>query len=523
MGKSWSSPPLGLITVAALLPKDWEPILVDCNIEPLTDEAILSADLIFTGGMIPQRKECLAIIERVRALGRPVVVGGPDVTSSPDIFARADFRILGEAESVIDQFVEAWRSGTKSMVISAEKYTFDITQSPLPRFDLVKLDRYLEVSVQFSRGCPFTCEFCDIIELFGRVPRAKTNAQILSELDRLYELGHRGNINFVDDNLIGNKKAVKALLGPLIEWQKQHGYPFELLTEASINLADDDELLRLLREANFQNIFVGIETPDEDTLVATRKKQNTRRSIAESIARIHASGIQVLAGFILGFDGDRETIAKDMIECIEASAIPVCMIGLLTALPETQLSRRLEKEGRLNPAEDLDFTRIFDATDVGDQSTAGLNFRTIRSRRAILSDYKTVLDAVYEPRAYFGRVATAGRRFKRSLNVPFSLAFALRDMRGFFGIMRRLAWPNPRLLWLFITVIIPAILANPVAARQTVSALIFYFDMGPFAGGMSKMLADKLLDFDDSEHDHAEHLQGAPPTTLDTHDVRLHA
>lgn len=492
MGKSWSSPPLGLATVAALLPQDWLPTLIDCNIEPLTDEAILAADIVLTGGMIPQRNECLAIIERVRALGRPVAVGGPDVTSSPDVFAAADFRILGEGEGVIDKFVEAWRSGVGNAVLSAEKYAVDMTRSPIPRFDLIKLDRYLSIGVQFSRGCPFTCEFCDIIELFGRVPRTKTNAQIFAELDRLYELGHRGTVDFVDDNLIGNKKAVKALLGPLAEWQRRHGYPFDLFTEASINLADDVELLRMMHAANFLTVFVGIETPDEATLAAARKKQNTRRSIAESIARINAAGMQVHAGFIIGFDGDRETIAADMARCIDEAAIPVCMIGLLTALPETQLSRRLEKEGRLDPATDLDFARMLGATTVADQGSTGLNFRTQRERRSILADYRAVLDAVYLPEAYFRRVAKAGRRFCSPVKAPFQIGRTFRDMRGFFGIMRRLVWPDPKLFWLFLTVVLPAIIANPGGARSTVTLLIYYFDLVPYARFMSALLETEL-------------------------------
>lgn len=492
MGKSWSSPPLGLTTVAALLPRDWRLKLVDCNIEQLTDEDVLDADLVMTGGMIPQRKECLGIIDRVRALGRPVAVGGPDVTSSPDVFAAADFRILGEAEAVMDEFVQAWRSGVRRSVLRAEKFTVDVTRSPIPRFDLVKLDRYLTVGVQFSRGCPFTCEFCDIIELFGRTPRVKTIEQILAELDCLHALGHRGMVDFVDDNFIGNKKAIKALLGPLAEWQKKHGFPFELFTEASINLADDEELLRMMRAANFTIIFVGIETPDPATLAATRKKQNVKRSIPESIARINAAGIQVHAGFILGFDGDRDSIARDMIACIEAAAIPVCMIGLLTALPETQLSRRLLKEGRLDPATDLDFARMLGSTVTADQCTAGLNFRTQRDRATILADYKSVLDAVYDPKAYFRRAANVGRRFGSPATSMFNLHRTIRDLRGFFGIMRRLLWPNPKLLWLFLTIVLPSLIANPGGARPTVSLLIYYFDLGPFARFMSGVISAEI-------------------------------
>ena len=234
-------------------------------------------------------------------------------------------------------------------MFEAEKFQVDVTKSPIPRFDLLKFDDYLHIGVQFSRGCPFTCEFCDIIELYGRVPRAKTNAQMLAELDELYRLGYRGHVDFVDDNLIGNKKAVKAFLPELAKWLEAHDYPFEFTTEASINLADDAELLMLLNRANFVGVFVGIESPDPATLIAMRKKQNTRRNIAQSIHKIYAAGLFVTAGFIVGFDSETQSVADAMVDLIEEAAIPVCMVGLLYALPNTQLTRRLEKEGRLHP------------------------------------------------------------------------------------------------------------------------------------------------------------------------------
>ena len=219
-----------------------------------------------------------------------------------------------------------------------------MTKSPIPRFDLLKFDDYLHIGVQFSRGCPFTCEFCDIIELYGRVPRAKTNAQMLAELDELYRLGYRGHVDFVDDNLIGNKKAVKAFLPELAKWLEARDYPFEFTTEASINLADDPELLKLMECANFVGVFVGIESPDTATLIAMRKKQNTRRSIAQSVHRIYAYGLFVTAGFIIGFDSETKSAAEAMIELIEEAAIPVCMVGLLYALPHTQLERRSKRK-----------------------------------------------------------------------------------------------------------------------------------------------------------------------------------
>jgi radical SAM superfamily enzyme YgiQ (UPF0313 family) len=270
--------------------------------------------------------------------GKPVCAGGPDVSSSPHLYAEADFRVIGEAEHIMADFVDAWERGERSGVFTAEKFNIDVTQSPLPRFDLLKFEHYLYIGVQYSRGCPFTCEFCDIIELYGRVPRTKTNAQILSELQALYDLGHRGHVDFVDDNLIGNKKNLRAFMPELRAWQETHNYPFEFSTEASINLADDNELLQAMKDSNFVTVFVGIESPDPDTLVQARKKQNTKRNIPECVHKIYSYGMIVTAGFIIGFDSERGSVAASIIECIEECAIPVCMVGLLYAMPGTQLT-----------------------------------------------------------------------------------------------------------------------------------------------------------------------------------------
>ena len=357
--------------------------------------------MVMTGGMIPQRPDALAVIELAQARGKPVVVGGPDVTSAPEAYAQADFQVLGEAEGVIEAFIEAWSAGSLKGVFEAEKFKIDVTKTPIPRYDLLKRSQYLYYGVQFARGCPFTCEFCDIIELYGRAPRVKTAEQILAELDTLYRTGYRGHLDFVDDNFIGNKKAVKAVLPHLIAWQKAHGYPFEFSTEASINLADDAALLALMREANFLNIFVGIESPDPETLVSTQKKQNTRRVLDDSVRKIYRAGIYVHAGFIVGFDSEKDGVAAGMTDFIEAAAIPVCMVGLLFALPHTQLGRRLEKEGRMLPQS---YVEQLAELGAGDQCTAGLNFHTARPRREILLDFKKVLQGVYDLDAYYSRV-----------------------------------------------------------------------------------------------------------------------
>lgn len=468
-GARYPAAPLGLITVAALLPKAWEIRLVNRNTESLTDDDFDWADLVMTGGMLPQRNDAQQLIEMCRARGKPVVVGGPDVTSSPSFYSAANFQVLGEAEEVMDDFLAAWGNGATQGVFEAQMGQTDITKSPTPRFDLLKLEHYLHVGIQFSRGCPFNCEFCDIIELYGRVPRTKTNEQVLAELDALYTLGYRGHVDFVDDNLIGNKKALKKFLPDLKRWMNGKDFPFEFSTEASINLADDAELLRALKETNFFAIFVGIESPDTDTLVMTQKKQNTRRDLQQSIAKIYGAGIFVNAGFIVGFDSEKGSIADGMIECIEDTAIPVCMVGLLYALPNTQLTRRLSAEGRLFSSDD--------PTNAGDQCTAGLNFETKRPRRDVLGDYKAVLEAIYDPVAFFGRVQRVGRMLRRGR----SHRMLPGDLRSFARLLWRIPRTGPGVRRQFWNTMLDCIIHNPTALPYVVMISSLYLHLGPFA------------------------------------------
>ena len=397
-GAKYPTAPLGLITVAAMLPPSWDVRLVNRNTEELTDADLDWADMVMTGGMLMQQPDAIDLIELCRARDLPVVVGGPDVTSFPHIYKRANFQVLGEAEGIIDEFIIAWDAGAREGVFEAPKFKIDVTKTPIPRYDLLKFEHYLYIGVQFSRGCPFTCEFCDIIELYGRVPRTKNTEQVLAELETLRTLGYRGHVDFVDDNLIGNKKAVKAFLPHLKDWLNEKENPFEFTTEASLNISDDEDLMRMMSEANFFGIFVGIESPDTETLIQMKKKQNTRRGIAESIHRIYAHGMFVLAGFIVGFDSEKGSVAQPMIDLIESTAIPIGIVGLLHALGTTQLGRRLEKEGRLHPGYDIV------SKDDGDHCQVGLNFDTLRSKIEVLEDYKHVLETVYEPNAVAGRL-----------------------------------------------------------------------------------------------------------------------
>jgi len=485
-GARCPAPPLGLITVAALLPSSWTVRLVDRNAEKLTEDQFEWADLVMTGGMLPQQRDLLDVIDLCHAKGKSVVVGGPAVTSTPQIYAAADFRVLGEAEGVIDEFIAAWRGGAKAGYFEAEKFTVDVTKSPIPRFDLLNFEYYLHIGVQFSRGCPFTCEFCDIIELYGRVPRAKTNSQMLAELDELYRAGYRGHVDFVDDNLIGNKKAVRTLMPELRAWLERNDYPFEFTTEASVNLADDDSFLKAMSEANFVGVFMGIESPDTDTLIAMRKKQNTRRSLVESIKKIYAAGMFVTAGFIVGFDNEKGSIADDMIELIEESAIPVCMVGLLYALPNTQLTRRLEKEGRLHP------TPASYPPGAGDQCTQGLNFDTVRPRQEILLDYKRILEKIYDPVAYAGRLERLSNLLDNSNRKRRTSASDAR--RGFNGsdMLNRIVNNLPEPREIFWPAFKRCVAGNPQSARWIVALTALYLHMGPFSRHVIGQIEQKI-------------------------------
>ena len=492
--------PLGLLTVAALLPAEWTSRLVDRNVADITDADFAWADLIMTGGMNVQRPECLALIARAQVSGKPVVVGGPDVSSEPHVYAHADFTVIGEAETIIQDFIAAWEAGQRRGTFTAEKFKVDVTTTPVPRYDLLRRSDYLYLAVQFSRGCPFNCEFCDIIELYGRRPRVKTAAQMLTELEAIRRSGYRGHIDFVDDNFIGNKKAVKAFLPELIAWQKEHNYPFGFSTEASVNLADDEVLLALMREAGFFVVFVGIESPDSDTLVAMQKKQNTRRSLTDSIHKIHRAGMFVVAGFIVGFDTEKDGIADGMVDCIEDAGIAICMAGLLTALANTQLATRLKRENRMFP-EDWTMRKLAEG---GDQCILGLNFETLRRRRDVLVDYKNVIDRIYAPDAYFGRVRRAARQLNRywpdktpEVNPPRRIAgLSSNDWRQLFRLLKAALFKHPLLIGHYLKALVSCARENPGSLEAVGTMAAFYLHLGPFSRVVSKEMARQIREID---------------------------
>ncbi len=483
LGARYTAAPLGLITVAAMLPDTWDIRLVNRNTEELNEDDVAWADMVMTGGMLLQQEDTLQIIRLAHKHGKHTVVGGPDATSSPHIYAESDFQVIGEAEGVIDQFIAAWENGERSGTFTAEKFAIDVTKTPIPRFDLLKFDHYLYIGVQYSRGCPFTCEFCDIIELYGRSPRAKTHEQMLAELERLYELGYRGHVDFVDDNLIGNKKAVKAFLPHLAKWVKEKEYPFEFSTEASINLSDDAELMGLMRDANFFAVFVGIESPDPETLRLMRKKQNTRRNIAESIHKIYSYGMFVNAGFILGFDSESVSVADAMVDLIEDAAIPLCIVGLLYALPGTQLTRRLAKEGRLHANHDV--------FSPGDQCTHGINFDPVRPMRDILLDYKSILSRVFDPVVYAKRldrlISMLDRSGRPNKLAQGDLRASFSDLEKVHRIMSEL--PERDVFWKVFT---NCVKTNPSVVSSVLLLMAVFLHLRPYSQHIIKRIDERL-------------------------------
>ena len=388
-GKKALNPPLGLATIAAMFPPRYELRLVDLNVGSLTDSDLEWADVVFTSSMIVQRASLADVIERCNRARVPVVAGGPHPTSFHDEIEGVDHFVLDEVEDTLPGFLADLERGIAKRVYRAPAKP-DVTRTPAPRFDLLDLDAYHMMSVQFSRGCPFDCEFCDITKLFGRTPRTKTPEQMLREFDALYRLGWRGNLFIVDDNFIGNQRKAMELLPVLAKWQREHGFPFNLFTEATVNLSRKEKLMDAMIEAGFVYVFLGIETPNPEALRKMKKGQNTSRRedeyLLKAVRRIQHRGLAVTAGFIVGADGDGEEMFDAQIDFIQRAGIPVAMIGLLTALKGTDLYMRLEREGRLR-AEDYN----------GRGDAISLNFEPELEAGRLIAGYRRVLATLYDP------------------------------------------------------------------------------------------------------------------------------
>jgi len=426
-------PPLGLMTLAAIMPRDWAKRLVDLNVTKLTDKDLDWADYAFVGGMTLQRESARRVIARCKRAGLTVVAGGPLFSGEHEEFQEVDHFILNEAELTLPPFLEDLERGTCRPLYSTDEFA-DMHQSPIPLWELAELKRYAEMGIQFSRGCPFDCDFCNVTSLFGRTSRTKSAEQIIAELDALADLKWRGQVFFVDDNLIGNKRILKdELLPALIQWQKKDpGMTFH--TEVSINLADDDELMGMMVDAGFDMVFVGIETPDETSLGECSKNQNTRRNMIEDVKKMQQAGLVVQGGFILGFDNDTSSIFQQQIDFIQKSGIVTAMVGLLQAPAGTRLYDRMRKEGRLSDAMS------------GDNSDGTTNIIPIMSMEALHEGYVRIVSSIYSPDVYYRRVRTLLREYKAPkikapLDLQHKLAFLRSVLRlGVFGKERFQYW-----------------------------------------------------------------------------------
>jgi len=391
ISKKASLPPLGLLTVAEMLPPAWEQRLVDMNVKKLTDVDLKWADMVFLSAMSIQKGSALSVIARCKALGIKVIAGGPLFTSCPEEFGDVDHLVLNEAEITLPLFLEDLRNNRARRVYTSAQWA-DLSATPLPRFDLVNMKKYASMNIQYSRGCPFDCDFCNITVLYGRAPRTKETSQLLAEFDALYRLGWRSGVFIVDDNFIGNKaKLKKDVLPAIIDWMEKRKHPFHLSTEVSINLADDEELMRLMVKARFNTVFVGIESPNEDSLAECNKFQNRNRDLIASVKKIQQAGFEVQGGFIVGFDQDPASIFDRLIAFIQESGIVTAMVGLLNAPHGTKLYNRLEREGRL----------VKSAT--GDNTDFSINFIPKMKTEQLINGYRKVLHTIYSPKHFYAR------------------------------------------------------------------------------------------------------------------------
>jgi radical SAM superfamily enzyme YgiQ (UPF0313 family) len=416
IGKKAAHVPLGLLTVAGMMPQEWDFRLVDMNVAPLNDEDILWADMVFISAMVVQKVSTREVIDRSQRLGKKVVAGGPLFSSVPEDYQDVDHLVLNEAEVTLPPFLKDLEGGSPKKVYSSSVKP-DITKTPKPRWDLINMKHYASLALQYSRGCPFDCEFCDIVNLNGRTPRLKSNEQMLDELQAVYDMGWRGRLFVVDDNFIGNKIKVKSMLRTIKTWMEEKDYPFTLYTEASVNLSQDEDLMDLMVAAGFDAVFLGLETPELDSLKECGKFQNTSVDLVEAVKTIQRHGMEVMGGFIIGFDSDPLTIFESQVNFIKESGVVKAMIGLLNAMPGTRLYERLKTEGRI----------LEDCT--GDNTDGSLNFiPKSMDAQTIKEGYQSVLDSIYSPREYYSRV----QQFLREYKPARKRKLADGDVRAFF-------------------------------------------------------------------------------------------
>ena len=393
VSKKSAFPPLGLLTIAAMLPREWRLKVVDLNVSRLREADLQQADVVMISAMLVHEASVREVAARCAALGKRVIAGGPLFTTGHDAFPEIQHFVLGEAEELMTQVVADLQSGQLQRTYQAP-HRPSLALTPVPRWDLIDLKNYVTMAVQFSRGCPFDCEFCDIIVMNGRTPRTKSPAQVIAELDVLRERGWKDMVFIVDDNFIGNKTRTRELLRELIAWRRRTKPAMGFFTEASVNLADDAELRALMVEAGFRKVFVGIETPVAESLVECRKFQNQHRDLVAAVQTLQRDGLQVMGGFIVGFDSDTPDIFHRQFDFIQRSGVVTAMVGLLTALPQTRLYQRLKSEGRL------------EARSTGNNTDATLNFKPKLNKEFLQAGYRDLMKKLYEPRVYYQRIRT---------------------------------------------------------------------------------------------------------------------
>ncbi|MFC1906360.1 B12-binding domain-containing radical SAM protein [Chloroflexota bacterium] len=463
IAKKAAYPPLGLLTIAAMLPDEWEKKLVDMNVTSLNDEDLRWADYVFISAMVVQRNSTKEVINRSKKYKTKIVAGGPLFTTGYEEFEGVDHFVLDEAEITLPPFLKDLEKES-AKYIYASKQRPDITKTPIPLWSLLDKKKYAALSIQYSRGCPFNCEFCDIVILNGHKPRTKNKEQVLVELDALYNHGWRGTVFIVDDNFIGNKRKLKAEILPvIIDWMKENKYPFSLHTEVSVNLADDEELMQLMTEAGFCRVFVGIETPNEKSLTECNKYANKNRDLVASVKKIQNHGLEVQGGFIVGFDSDPLSIFTSQISFIQRSGIVTAMVGLLNAPRGTALYKRLEKENRLLKS----FT--------GDNTDCSLNFIPKMNHEALIKGYKHIMHTIYSPKKFYERIKVFLKEFNprkkkgRARLQPYHLRGLINSM-WLLGVREN----GRRYYWrFFVSVLLKYPRSFPLSVSLTVYGLHF--------------------------------------------------
>jgi radical SAM superfamily enzyme YgiQ (UPF0313 family) len=430
LGKKAAYPPLGLLTVAAMLPASWDKKLINMNCETLKEKHIKWADYVFISSIVGQKHSTKEVIDRVHKIGKTIVAGGSLFTTAWEEFPNIDTIVVGESEEIIPFLIKDMENNSLKKKYSMKEFP-DIQKTPVPAWDLINLSNYNSVCIQLSRGCPYNCEFCDVVQLNGRIPRIKSKVKIVAELDSIYELGWRAGVFFVDDNFLGNKAIIKnEILPAIIEWQKERKYPFTLSTQISINMSDDNELMELMIKAGFATVFIGIETPDPDGLQECGKYHNKNRNLLESVKKIQNMGFEVNAGFILGFDSDKDTIFQNQIDFIQKSGIVAAMVGILNVSPKSRLHERLKKANRLIDNKSN--------SNKNNSELFKLNFIPKMKASALLDGYSKVLKTIYSPRYYFARIRTFLREYKpkrlRRTKVSFYYIRGLFSSLWFLGI-----------------------------------------------------------------------------------------